>query len=206
MDTRGVGRCEEGVVAERGSTVPTPKAWQSSLDVNAKEIIGVRLYNELSASSVRRRRRADRETYWGSDVTDEGGMSDLDAVTQLDSLEKAEAIWSSKLKEQQTIDSFQTVKGWSHGSRPGRGATKRLRNSSTYRKVLYARYPNVELTSLQQMKIQRNDDVALAALAAYSRCLVRVAADSAARSTSSTPITRRSAKKTRTVTVPERSV
>lgn len=156
--------------------MPTPKAWQSSLDVNAKEIIGVRLYNELSADGrFDAEALADRETYWGSDVRDEGGMSDLDAVTQLDSLEKAEAIWSSKLKEQQTIDSFQTVKGWSHGSR-SKALTKRLRNSSTYRKVLYARYPNVELTSLQQMKIQRNDDVALAALAAYSRCLVRVAA------------------------------
>ena len=61
----------------------------------------------------------------GGDVTDEGGMSDLDAVTQLDSLERAEAIWSSKLKEQQTIDSFQTVKGWSHGSR-SKALTKRL--------------------------------------------------------------------------------
>ena len=156
--------------------MPAPKAWQSSLDVNAKEIIGVRLYNELSADGrFDAEALADRETFWGSNVIDEGGMSDLDAVAQLDALEKAEAIWSSKLKEQQTIDSFEKVKGWNHGSR-SKALMKRLRNSSTYRKVLYARYPNVELTSLQQMKIQRNDDVPLAALAAYSRCLVRVAA------------------------------
>ena len=98
--------------------MPTPKAWQSSLDVNAKEIIGVRLYNELSADGrFDAEALADRETYWGSDVTDEGGMSDLDAVTQL--ILEGRGDLSSKLKEQQTIDSFQTQKGESR-SRPRR--------------------------------------------------------------------------------------
>ena len=156
--------------------MPVPAAWQESLQANAKETIGVRLYNELSVSyGFDPEALADRESFWGSDLTEEHAvMSDIDVVAQLDALEKAEAVWSAKLKEQQTIDSLETLKTWGHGSR-AKTLARRLRNSSAYRRVLYARYPNAEFTSLQQMKLARNDDVALAALASYAGGLIRVA-------------------------------
>ena len=156
--------------------MPVPAAWQESLQANAKEAIGVRLYNELSVSyGFDPEALADRESFWGSDLTEEHAvMSDIDVVAQLDALEKAEAVWSAKLKEQQTIDSLETLKTWGHGSR-AKTLARRLRNSSAYRRVLYARYPNAEFTSLQQMKLARNDNVALAALASYAGGLIRVA-------------------------------
>lgn len=157
--------------------MPVPATWQSSVGMNAKEIIGARMYGELSVSpGFDAEALADREAFWGSDfVTDETSKSAIDAVAMLDNLEKAEAVWSSKLKEQQTIDSLQTVQAWGHGARV-KELSRKLRNSSAYRRTLYARYPNVEFTSLQQMKITRNVDVALAALQAYAGCLIRVAA------------------------------
>lgn len=155
----------------------TPATWQSSVGMNAKEIIGARMYGELNVGpGFDAEALADREAFWGSDfVTDETSKNAIDAVTMLDNLEKAEAVWASKLKEQQTIDSLQTVQTWGHGSR-AKELSRKLRNSSAYRRVLYARYPNVEFTSLQQMKIERNEDVALAALQAYAGRLIRVAA------------------------------
>ena len=153
-----------------------PTAWQVSLPTNAKEIVGIRLYNDLSVDyAFDPDALADRECFWGTDIPEsEGSMSEIDVWTMLDALEKAEAIWSAKMKEQQTIDAVTSVQLWGYGSR-AKALSKRLRNSSAYRRVLYNRYPSVEFTSLQQMKIAKNEDVALAALAAYAGCLIRVA-------------------------------
>lgn len=153
-----------------------PMAWQRALPTNAKELVGINLYNDLSAEyGFDAEALADRERYWGGDAPEsDGAMGVIEAWTTLDSLEKAEAIWSSKMKEQQNIDAASSVQLWGHGAR-AKALSKRLRNSSAYRRVLYQRYPNVEFTSLQQMKISKNEDLASAALAAYAGGLVRVA-------------------------------
>ncbi|CEF97923.1 PRONE domain [Ostreococcus tauri] len=157
--------------------MPTPSVWQASVELNAKEIIGARLYGELNVGNAfNAEALADREAFGGTDsIEDDAVKGNVEVLQMLDDLEKAEAVWQSKLKEQQTIDSLQTIQWGSHSSR-AKELQRKLRNSSAYRRVLYARYPNAGLTSLQQMKITRNDDVALVALSTYADDLVRVAA------------------------------
>jgi hypothetical protein len=162
--------------------MPMPPIWQRALPLNAMENIGVRLYNELSVDEkFNAEKLADRENFFGHDACDEEADADdartkshFEASAMLDLLEKSEAIWTAKLKEQQLVDSMQTIKAWSHGAR-AKMLARRIRNSSAFRRVLYTRYPNVERTSLHQMKSTKNTDVALAALCAYSSELINVA-------------------------------
>ena len=64
------------------------------------------------------------------------------------------------------------------GSRSRRAGElgRRIDNAAALRRVLYARYPSVGLTSLESMKTRRNEDTALAVLEAYARSLTRTAA------------------------------
>ena len=153
----------------------TPHLWQKSLTGTAMEQIGLSLYNELSVDEkFNPEALADREYFFGADYADEKVKTSMEASAVLDLLEKAEAIWNAKLRDQQVVDSLQSVKGWGYGVR-SKALSKRIRNSSSYRRTIYARYPDVELTSLQQMKIKTNADLALSSLASYASALIKVA-------------------------------
>ena len=90
-----------------------PHLWQKLLTGTAMEQIGLSLYNELSVDEkFNPEALADREYFFGADYADEKVKTTMEASAVLDLLEKAEAIWNAKLRDQQVVDSLQSVKGW----------------------------------------------------------------------------------------------
>ena len=118
-------------------------------------------------------------------------MTDVEAWQLLDALEKAAAVWSLKRRDQEVLDQLHSVdlsgaastltfgligSPGGTGRRRAGDLARRTANAAALRRVLYARYPSVGLTSLESMKVRRNEDTALAVLESYARSLTRTAA------------------------------
>lgn len=121
-------------------------------------------------------------------------MTDVDAWQLLDALEKAEAVWSLKRRDQEVLDQLHpvdlsvaastltfgliggtggaaassTLHSGGAGRVTGRAGdlARRISNAAALRRALYARYPSVGLTSLESMKVRHNQVTALAVLEA----------------------------------------